>query len=125
VLEEGGLAGDALPGVVELDPGVGEAAAAEVGFALVHALFAIHAGDHGAVAEEVDGLGFVDDLFGLKAFGLDVGEELLLGADRAVVIDVDELRGEELVEGGHVLGLLGVIPGGFESQDATFVASER
>lgn len=65
MLDEGGLAGDALPSVVEFDPGVGEAAAARIGLA-VDASLAIHAADDGAIAEDVSGLLFVGDLLGMK-----------------------------------------------------------
>jgi hypothetical protein len=108
LLDEGELAGDTLPSDVEFDPGVGEAAAARIGLAFVDASLAIH--DDGAIAEAVSGLLFVGDLLGMKIGGSGGGEEFLFGHDAAVVVNVNELRREKLIERGHVLAPLGVIP---------------
>lgn len=98
MLDECGLTGDTLPGFLDPNPRVCETAAASVGLAFVDSFLAVNAGDNGLVAEQMCGLRFSDDLLGLKALALDVGEEFLLGAQRAVIVDVDELRREQLVE---------------------------
>jgi hypothetical protein len=116
------LACHAQPRIVLADAGVRESASAVVGFSLQRAFFLINARDDRGVAVNMRCDALVDDLSRLQARIFDAFEELLFVHDRAVVIDIDERGGEQLIQRFGVLGLLGAVPEIFECQNSALVA---
>ena len=62
--DKGALAGDALPGCVLLDPGVGEAGPMSVWLAFSHSGFAVDSDSDGGIAENADGNAFIEEVIG-------------------------------------------------------------
>src|SRR5579863_9770143 len=89
-LDQRGLAGDAIPGAVFLDPCVGKAPASNVGFTSSAALFGVGAGDDGGVTIDVCDRRVVDNLRWMKVGRLDRGEEFGLVHDAAVIVNINQ-----------------------------------
>jgi hypothetical protein len=119
-----GDGGYALPGAVNFGPGVDGAFAVNVGLTFFHAFDAEDADGDGRVAIDLDGVLFVDGLGRLEIVGLDAGEIFFFGGEGAVAFHGDYGVGEEHVESLDVFGFEGVIPGGFESEDAATIVGE-
>src|SRR6266481_8640056 len=104
------MAGNALPRLVMLDPGIGEAFAMHVRFALFDALDAEDADHDGRVTVNldidllVDGLGW----FVFRIFY--AGEKFAFRRNAAVNLYRDKRVGEKHVQGLGILGLDRVIP---------------
>src|ERR1700756_4949059 len=73
--DQGGLAGDALPSLVVLDPSIGETFAMHVGFAFFDALDAEDADDDSRIAIDLHVNLFVDGLRRFVVRVLNAGEE--------------------------------------------------
>src|SRR5712692_5505024 len=94
LLNQRGLAGHALPGVLFSNPGVGETPVAREGFPSLEAFVAIDTVDDGSVPINVNGHALIVDLLMLHFVICGAGEICLLVHERAVVIDINESVGE-------------------------------
>src|SRR5258708_24858983 len=93
--DECGLAGDALPGLALLDPGVSETLAVNVRFAFFRALDAKDSDDHRGVAVNLNIHLLVDRLRRLVGWFFDAGKKFAFGRDAAVVFNGDERIGKD------------------------------
>lgn len=121
--DERGLACNALPSLVLLDPSIREPLAVDVGLAFFNALYAKDSDYDRCVAVDLDADLFVYGLGRLVVRRFDTGEKLGFVGQAAVDFDGDERTSEHLVERFGVFEFYGVSPSGFEGEDATtFIA---
>ena len=119
-LEQAGVAGNALPLAHVEDPCVGKAAAVIIRLALIRTRSMIRAGNHRCVAKEVHldvGNGCSS---GFEKRVFDVGQKLLLVADFAIVLGIDEAARNQLIEGLRVAINLRLIPQTLQDQQLAF-----
>jgi hypothetical protein len=117
-------AGDALPGAVDLDPGVGEAFAVHVGLSFFGALYAKRPDHYGGIPVHLHIALLGHGLGRLITRRLNAGQEFALGGNAAVDIDGYKGAGEDHVQGLGVLGFEGVVPCVFKRKDtASFIVN--
>jgi hypothetical protein len=121
LLQQAGVAGDALPAAVAIDPGIGEAAEMFVGLALVGAFGVVNTDDHGGVAIHADFEVLDGQYIGSELRVFDIGEELGFVADLAIVFGIDEFAAEHGVEGAGVATYLSFIPQVFHDNQLGFL----
>jgi hypothetical protein len=112
------LAGHALPFAVAANPGVGKAAGPLDNLPFDFDFFFVFAGNDGRVFVDADGNTGIRQLQKLIALVANLGQPTLFILEQAVIAGIDEALGEKKVERFGITIDFGVIPGGFESDDA-------
>src|SRR4026207_1920779 len=108
------MAGDALPLVVLVEPGVGKAAVVLGGLTLISSLGVVGA-DHNSRIAVGNHPGFViGNQRGVIVRVLQIGQKLRFVHDRAVVVGVNEAVGNQVVQGLGVMMKLRLVPGIFQ-----------
>ena len=116
--------GHALPGSVDLDPGIHEAFAVHVGLTFFSAFYAKYADNYRGVAVDLHCGLLCDGLRGLVIGGFDTGEEFAFGGDAAVDIDGDHSVGEKHLQSFGVFFFESEIPGFFESKHTAALVTQ-
>src|SRR5579859_3632276 len=120
LLEQAGMAGNALPLAEVENPGISEAADMIIWLATVSPRRVINPGDHGRVAEEIHFQVLNISQRGLEERVLDVGKESLLVAEFAIPFGVDEAAGNQGVESRGIPIHLSFIPQALQNQQFAF-----
>src|SRR5207302_5842956 len=110
LLQQTGVAGDALPAALGEDPGVGETPPVLVGLVLIGSFGVIDSDDHGGIGVHADLEVLNAQAAGFELRVFDVSQKLALVADLAIVLGVDEFAADHGVEGTGVATHLSFIP---------------
>src|SRR5437899_10478299 len=114
------LAGNACPSAVLIQPDVRKAPPPGKRLAFLNAFVPVDAGaDCHTVAVQVDGHALVVDLLSGNVSALHACQKLLLRADGSVVIDINEILGQQVCERVAVFVLLSLIPRRLERNDSS------
>jgi len=124
-LEQAGVASDALPSGILVDPGIGEAAGVLIRLAVVKTLGVIDADNDGGIAIELD-LEILHAHDGGLELGIaNVGEKLVVRAELTVPFGAHDVVADQTLQGAGIMRQLRLVPHSFERDELAFLRSGR